>query len=138
MTGSERFGANLREWRLRRRLTQEELGAKVGSDGPRIGRLEKGTENPTLETIDKIGVALDLDVSLLHVPRPEEESISEGGRPRQHLAVLEDLVSALDTDFPAEDSWRGDIYKAIAALNRALRRGEDSGASGAPPATARR
>lgn len=138
MTGSERFGANLREWRLRRRLTQEELGAKVGADGPRVGRLEKGSENPTLETIDKLGIALDVDVSLFHVPRPEDEAAYEGGRPRQHLAVFEDLITTLDAEFPAADSWEGDIYKAIAALNRALRRGPDSGTAGAPPATARR
>lgn len=131
MTGSERFGGNLREWRNRRKLTQDTLGEKIGSDGPRVSRLERGEENPTLDTIDKLGVALEIDVSYFHIPRPEEDTGHVGpGRPRDSDPVLEAIrLQQLDSETPAEDSTRGDILKAQsalatanAALNRALRR----------------
>lgn len=133
MTGSERFGANLKEWRVRRKLNQDVLGERVGADGPRISRLESGQENPTLETIDRLAAILQVDVSVFHVPRPEEGLSRDDGRPSQGSEVLNYLLQSLDSEAPAEDSWQGDILKAIAALNRALRRA-DPGASTGPAA----
>jgi transcriptional regulator with XRE-family HTH domain len=130
MTGSERFGANLRDWRQKRRLTQEQLGEKVGADGPRVGRLEKGTENPTLESIDRLAAALDVDVSVLHAPRPEEQSeragelggSARGGTWMGVDPVYRAIIEQLDAETPAPDTIEGDILKASAALDRALRR----------------
>jgi transcriptional regulator with XRE-family HTH domain len=107
-------------------MTQEQLGEKIGSDGPRVGRLEKGSENPTLETIDKLATALSVDVSDLFIyPRPDVESgdaDSAAERPRDRNPILEARLEALDGEMPADDSWRGDVLKAVAVLNRALRR----------------
>lgn len=131
MASTERFGSRLREWRNRRRLSQEVLGEKIGSDGPRVHRLEKGSENPTLETLDKIADALEIDVSELLNPRPEGATGRADNR-SQDLAILEELLSVVDRETPAQDSWRGDVLQAIATLNRALRRaepGENSSAS---------
>ena len=119
MASTKRFGERLKEWRARRRMTQETLGEKIGSDGPRVHRLEKGAENPTLETLDKVADALEIDVSQLLQPRPEEAGHE---RTVQGNPWIEKLLASVDTDFPAEESWKGDIHKAIAALNRALRR----------------
>lgn len=130
----ERFGERLLEWRQRRKLSQQALGEKIGADGPRIHRLEKGAENPTLDTLDRLAVALDVDVSALLAPRSGEDA----GRDRTQVdSLLASFVARLDSDTPAEDSWRGDVLQALAVLNRALRR-HDSGDSAAPPAKARR
>lgn len=72
-TAAERFGERLREWRHHRHMSQEVLGQKVGADGPRIHRLEKGSENPTLDTLDRLAEALDIDVGQLLMPHPERE-----------------------------------------------------------------
>jgi transcriptional regulator with XRE-family HTH domain len=130
-TADQRFGAQLREWRFRRRLSQDKLGELIGSDGPRIHRLEKGEENPTLETLDKLANALDIDVgSFLIEPRPEQETGRESaGERREGSSVLDAVLARLDEEFPAEDSWQGDVHKAIAALNRALRRPPATGTS---------
>jgi transcriptional regulator with XRE-family HTH domain len=132
---AERVGSKVRELRLQQRLTQEQLGERIGSDGPRVGRIEKGSENPTLETIDKLATALNVDVShLFEEPRPDEESgdaVSTGGKPREGHPFFKSMLEATDAEVPAEDSWRGDVLKAIAVLNRALRRG-DSGAPATP------
>lgn len=135
MPSAKRVGSRIKEWRLRRELTQEELGDKIGSDGPRVGRLEKGSENPTLETLDKLASALKVDVSDLFRPRPEDAGHED--RPRERSQVLDQILSELDQEYPAADSWEGDIHKAIAALNRALRRGRDSGTVNRAPKTAR-
>lgn len=108
-------------------MTQVALGELIGSDGPRVGRLEKGVENPTVETLDKIAAALTIDVHLLTAPRPEEES--GHAERREGHPVLDELARALDAEVPAEDTWQGDVLKAIAALNRALRRPADGEAA---------
>lgn len=133
----ERFGDKLREWRQRRKLSQQALGEKIGADGPRIHRLEKGTENPTLDTLDRLAAALAIDVGELLRPRLEQESGRvEGGS--EGSPILAALLARLDADAPAEDSWRGDVLKAIAALNRALRREAAPGeALGAAPKAGR-
>lgn len=120
MASAERFGERLREWRQRRRVSQQKLGEAIGADGPRIHRLEKGQENPTLETLDKLAEALKIDASELLRPSPEETD--RAGRNPLLASRWDPLLEALDAEVPAEDSWRGDVLKALAALNRALRR----------------
>ena len=128
MTSAERIGAWIKEWRQKRNLTQAVLGERAGTDGPRIGRLEKGEENPTVETLDKLIQVLDIDLSQLTAPRPEEaadDAQSGLGGTRNKASVanyLRGLLEETDREFPAADTWQGDVHKAIAALNRALRR----------------
>lgn len=131
MSSAQRVGDRIRDWRLRRRFTQDVLGEKIGSDGSRVGRLEKGTENPTLETLDKLAVALKVDVAEFFVARPGESTGHAAELSGSNLGVLETLLAAVDAEAPAEDSWRGDVLKAVATLNRALRR-PDTGADSEP------
>lgn len=108
-------------------ISQWERGDSLPSADllPRIHRLEKGSENPTLETLDKLATALEIDVSYLLAPRSEKEP-GRVGAAEDHPVLAHIILAGLDADTPAEDSWRGDVLKAIAVLNRALRR---------PPAT---
>jgi transcriptional regulator with XRE-family HTH domain len=118
--------------------TQGALASKAQIDPSKLSRLENDKPvNLTLKTLERLAKTLKISPGELFSARPEEVS-GHVERPRQHLAVLESLVAELDAETPAEDSWRGDVLKAVAALNRALRRGTDSGTAGAPPATARR
>jgi transcriptional regulator with XRE-family HTH domain len=130
MTSAERIGANIRVWRTNRRLTQVELGALIGSDGPRVGRLEKGSENPTVETLDKLASALGIDVHALTVPRPEDpghagevggDAIGVGVDPVIE-GVREQMLALLDREDSAPDSIEGDVLKAHAILTRAVQR----------------
>ena len=89
------------------------------------------TERPDNDDAAHGADALTIDVHLLTAPRPEDSS----GHAESTPAVpghpgLERLLSSLDTEFPAEESVEGDIHKAIAALNRALRRPRASGTAG--------
>lgn len=65
---------NLRRLRVRRGLSQEALAVDAGVDRSYVGRIERGVENPTVETLDRLAAALDVAVSeLLLVPKHGEK-----------------------------------------------------------------
>jgi len=57
------FANRLSEVRKKRGLSQEELATKIGTQGPAIGRYERGVAKPTIEVAAKLagilGVSLD-------------------------------------------------------------------------------
>ena len=55
----------VREVRERQGLRQEDLAAKAGIARPNIARLEKGVHIPTLSTLQKVAVALNVDINAL-------------------------------------------------------------------------
>lgn len=54
MNEKEKFGKFIKDLRISRELTQEEVSQLSGVTFSTINRLERGLANPTLETIDKI------------------------------------------------------------------------------------
>ena len=59
------FGKRVRELRLTRNLSQEELGAHAGVHRTYIGMIERAEKNITLENIEKIAYALGVSISSL-------------------------------------------------------------------------
>ena len=55
----KKFGARVREERLRLGLSQEELGFRTGLDRTYISGIERGKRNPALKNIGKIAKALN-------------------------------------------------------------------------------
>jgi transcriptional regulator with XRE-family HTH domain len=120
------------------RLTLDELADRSKLNRGTIHRiLDDKTNEPSFNTVVKLAAAFGPDVThemaRLINPRPDQES--GHAERRAGSPVLEALLAHLDEEAPAEDSVRGDILKAIAALNRALRRDADTGA---PPAATRK
>jgi transcriptional regulator with XRE-family HTH domain len=62
MRTQELLGRRVRELRKRRELTQEELAEKAGLDVKFVGSIERGTENPSVQTIQKLAHALSIKV----------------------------------------------------------------------------
>ncbi len=60
----EIIGDLIKAARIKRKLTQEELGALVGVQKAQISRLENHSGNVTFETVIKIFEALDAKLSL--------------------------------------------------------------------------
>jgi transcriptional regulator with XRE-family HTH domain len=54
------LGRNIRVLRLRQNLSQEELAESAGVDRKWIGELERATGNPTLQTLTRIAMALQV------------------------------------------------------------------------------
>jgi transcriptional regulator with XRE-family HTH domain len=61
----ERLGRNLRQLRVDKQLSQERLGLEAGIDRSYVGRVERGLENVTLDTMLAFATALEVDVSAL-------------------------------------------------------------------------
>ena len=61
----KKFGAKVREERLKRNLSQEELAEMAGVHRTYIGMIERAEKNITLENIKKIGSALKISLSSL-------------------------------------------------------------------------
>jgi transcriptional regulator with XRE-family HTH domain len=69
-----RVGARLKQLRLERRLTQEQLAEGAGLSYKFVGEVERGVANPTLATLDTLTSALGVEVGELfhteYTPRP--------------------------------------------------------------------
>ena len=88
-----RLGANVRELRVRRKLTQEALGERAGLSYKFIGEVERGLGNPSVETLTLIAGALDADVADLfaasgRASKPYDTST-------KHFAVVRDAQERL-------------------------------------------
>ena len=60
-----KFGEKVREERLKRGLSQEELAGKAGVHRTYIGMIERGEKNITLTNIKKVANALDMKIDQL-------------------------------------------------------------------------
>lgn len=61
----ELFGARLREVRLKRGLSQQELAELVGIPQPHVSAMESGVKFPNLLTVLRLAVALECKVTEL-------------------------------------------------------------------------
>ncbi|MEO1253970.1 MAG: helix-turn-helix transcriptional regulator [Bacteroidota bacterium] len=60
-----KFGERIRQVRMDKRLSQEDLAFEVGVHRTYIGMLERAEKNPTLITLLKLSKALEIDLSQL-------------------------------------------------------------------------
>lgn len=77
MNVRETIGWNLRRIRVAKGLSQERLALESGIDRSYVGRVERGSENVTVATLEAFSTVLDVHVSELFVevdpdaPRPQ-------------------------------------------------------------------
>lgn len=57
-----KFGQKVREERLKRKFSQEEFAGGAGVHRTYIGMIERAEKNITLENIQKIAAAFDLEI----------------------------------------------------------------------------
>jgi transcriptional regulator with XRE-family HTH domain len=63
------LGRNVRELRLSFRMTQADLADRAESRRALISDIERGEANPTLDSLSRIAVALDVEPAELLNPR---------------------------------------------------------------------
>lgn len=63
LTTLEKFGDKVREERLKKGLSQEDLASKAGVHRTYIGMIERAEKNITLSNIEKIAKALELPIT---------------------------------------------------------------------------
>ena len=55
------LGANVRKWRVRRGWTQDQLAQAAGISAKFVGEVERGEDNPSLETLWSLVSALRIE-----------------------------------------------------------------------------
>jgi transcriptional regulator with XRE-family HTH domain len=78
----ERLGQRIRELRVDAEMTQDELAARMGSYRPVVGRIERGKHLLTTAGLERVAVALDLDVPTIAVVLDDEWA--EGAEEARH------------------------------------------------------
>lgn len=66
------IGSRIKELRRARELSQEELSEKVGISSKYLSSIERGKENPTLDTFIGLAKALDIEILELFSYSPEK------------------------------------------------------------------
>ena len=59
------FGKNVRKIRLESALSQEELAFRAGLKRSYLSDLERGTRNPSVRTLGRLAIALDVEMAAL-------------------------------------------------------------------------
>lgn len=76
------LGLRIRQLRNEKHMSQEELAFKAGISPAHLGQIERAVKNPTIDTIGKIAVALDIPVTELFssdriAPTPQNLTIGK-------------------------------------------------------------
>lgn len=73
MKARQKLAINVRRIRVERGLTQERLGADSGVDRAYVGGIERQSENPSIDVLDKLAAALEIEVAALLATPPSSE-----------------------------------------------------------------
>lgn len=65
MNTLKQFGNNVKKYRMKINLSQEQLALKAGLDRTYIGGVERGERNISLNNIKKLSIALEIKISKL-------------------------------------------------------------------------
>ena len=85
MNGRQKLAMTLRRLRVERGLSQERLAADSGVDRAYVGGIERRSENPSIDVLDKLALALSVEVGeLLMTPRSNEmpANLKVGRKPK--------------------------------------------------------
>ncbi|ULO25549.1 helix-turn-helix domain-containing protein [Methylocystis sp. SB2] len=87
MKARQLVGWNLRRLRVAKGLSQEALGLMAGCEPSYVGRIERGRENTTIETLENLAHTLGIQLSDFFVaPEPGDRKPSPlraGRKPRK-------------------------------------------------------
>ena len=93
-------GINIRYYRRLKNLTQEELAEKVDVSSPYIGYLERGQKSPSLELLNRIACALNIEPALLLSSQNDEDTelkqlmLLLSDKPPSTVAFIKDVALA--------------------------------------------
>ena len=59
---SKKIGLKIRLLRTKQQISQEELGYRAGINKNSIGAIERGTSSPTIDTLNQIAHALNINI----------------------------------------------------------------------------
>lgn len=103
MSIKQSFGARIKEIREQKGLNQEQLAEIIGLESRHLSRIETGKSFTTLENIDKIAKALNVDINTLFTFQHKQDKsilISEINNylekaDKEHLELAHKILSAI-------------------------------------------
>ncbi|MDD2518609.1 MAG: helix-turn-helix transcriptional regulator [Bacilli bacterium] len=69
------LGKNVKYYRFRKKITQEQLAETLDASSNYVGRLERGQHSPSLEKIEIIANALDIEPYELFIRRNDTDKL---------------------------------------------------------------
>jgi transcriptional regulator with XRE-family HTH domain len=103
------FGERLTLVRKRKKLSQADVGKKIGINGDAYGRYERGEVRPTIEMAVKVAQALDISLDFLTGNSDIELNKDMMSRIREIATLKEHLFTTLDAlirDFKNKQAYR--------------------------------
>lgn len=91
MNTKEMVGVRIRDIRTGKRMTQEQLAEKMGNSTKYLSSIERGKENPTLNTLIRLAEGLDVDLGAIFRDLEIED-------PLKRKALVAELVEKADED----------------------------------------
>ena len=107
-----KIGERIRLLRESRDMTQSQLQAASKVSRSYLSRIESGQMTPGLRTLEKLSVALGVDLNQLFVPVSKGEAL-----PRPHMQKLQPFIQKLDWE-----QWRFILKRLAAIHNHAVAR----------------
>jgi len=109
-TLSEKFAARVREYRTQRELSQEKLALKADINVSFLGQIERGTQKPTIETIDKLLNALDVSYS-------EFFEYADNAETDIDFSIIDNITYELKSRTQNEQQYIYDVMQRFFAYN---------------------
>lgn len=75
MNVRQTIGWNVRRLRVAKGLSQERLALETGIDRSYVGRVERGSENVTVATLEAVATVLGVEVAALFAPVEDAEPL---------------------------------------------------------------
>lgn len=91
MNLKEMIGARIKEIRQKKSLTQEQLAERMDINSKYLSGIERGKENPTLNTLIKLAKSLDVDIGEIFTSVQIED-------PTQRKTMINELLDGADND----------------------------------------
>ena len=112
----------VREARQHAYVTQRELARAVGTSQSAIAKLEQGTSNPTLETLERCAVALGFALKIDFVPLAPRDAVVERYKHDVDRSLLrENLKKPVDERISTLSEWQ-ENSRALQHATRAARK----------------
>lgn len=103
---AELVGLRIRDYRVKKGLSQEELAHRADLHAAHLGQIERGEKSPTLDSMEKIVNALDITF---------EELFSFENTPSAvEKPIIEKIISYL---MPMTDDEQNDALKVVKILS---------------------
>lgn len=109
------IGERIKQLRLQKGVTQQELASKTGINDANIRKYESGRQNPKLETIEKIALALDVSPSVLIFGEADPLAYAL-------LNGSDEIVNAVTNGFPNGNQMQQETIDAVKTELERLRK----------------